>query len=86
VIAKVQQWLSLMRQESVALAVRFAVEDSAQDLVEYAFLAAFVATTGMLVLANLGTDINRVYNSWLDPTSGVPSLWDPSTSITSSGS
>lgn len=77
---------SRARRESASLAKRFVVEDGGQDLVEYAFLAAFVATAGMLVLTNLGTDINSVYSSWLDPTTGVPSLWDPATSLVSSGS
>jgi len=60
-----------------ALLVRLLIEDGGQDLVEYAFLAAFVATAGMIVLNNLGTDIANVYSSWLDPTTGVPSLWEP---------
>ena len=60
-----------------ALLVRLLTEDGGQDLVEYAFLAAFVATAGMIVLNNLGTDIANVYSSWLDPTTGVPSLWEP---------
>ena len=58
-------------------------EDDGQDLVEYAFLAGFVATAGMLVMLNLSSDIRNVYTSWLDPSAGVPSLWDPETSVSS---
>ena len=75
--------LSDLRRKMVPLAERFAFEDQGQDLVEYALMAAFVATAGMLVLNNLSSDIKNVYNSWLDPSSGVPSLWDPETSVTS---
>jgi Flp pilus assembly pilin Flp len=67
----------------VALLERFVYEDNAQDLVEYALLAAFVATAGMLVLLNLSGDIANVYSSWLNPSTGVPSLWDPETSVPS---
>jgi Flp pilus assembly pilin Flp len=63
------------------LVARFVSEDNGQDLVEYALLAAFVATAGMLVLNNLSSDIANVYSSWLNPTTGVPSLWDPETSV-----
>jgi Flp pilus assembly pilin Flp len=65
----------------MALVARFVSEDNGQDLVEYALLAAFVATAGMLVLNNLSSDIANVYSSWLNPTTGVPSLWDPETSV-----
>jgi Flp pilus assembly pilin Flp len=75
--------LSWLRRKVVPLAERFACEDHGQDLVEYALMAAFIATAGMLVLNNLNSDIANVYNSWLDPSSGVPSLWDPETSVTS---
>jgi Flp pilus assembly pilin Flp len=61
----------------------FVEQEDGQDLVEYALLAAFVATAGMLVLLNLSSDIANVYSSWLNPSTGVPSLWDPETSVTS---
>jgi hypothetical protein len=86
VITTVRAGVAALRTKSVALAVRFAVEDGGQDLIEYAFLAAFLATAGYLVLLNLSSDINRVYGSWLDPSTGVPSLWDPGTALVSSGS
>lgn len=56
---------------------RVLVEDDAQDLVEYALLAAFVGTAGMLALNAIGPAVASTYNSWLDPTTGTPSLWAP---------
>ena len=79
-------WVSRAHQHAAALSMRFVVEDGGQDLVEYAFLAAFLATAGYLVLLNMGSDLNGVYSSWLNPNSGVPSLWDPATALVSSGS
>jgi Flp pilus assembly pilin Flp len=76
-------WALSWRRNIVPLAARFAFEDHGQDLVEYALMAAFIATAGMLVLNNLSSDIANVYNSWLNPSSGVPSLWDPETSVSS---
>jgi hypothetical protein len=52
-------------------------DDSAQDLIEYAFLGAFLATAGMLALNAIGPTVASTYSSWLDPTVGAPSLWDP---------
>ena len=59
------------------LAARFAIEDGGQDLVEYAFLAAFIGVAGWAVLLTLPGVIGATYGSWLDPTNGVPGLWDP---------
>ena len=53
------------------------VEESGQDLVEYALLASFIGMAGYLVLIALGGDIFNTYDAWLDPATGVPSLWDP---------
>jgi Flp pilus assembly pilin Flp len=52
-------------------------EDDAQDLVEYALLAAFLATAGYLALMAIAPTLGATYTSWLDPSNGVPSLWDP---------
>jgi len=38
-------------------------EDDGQDLVEYAFLVAFIALLCILGLQNLGTAINNTYNT-----------------------
>jgi hypothetical protein len=56
---------------------RFTVEDGAQDLVEYALLAAFIGIAGWAVLMTLPTVMGATYASWTDPTVGVPSRWDP---------
>ena len=56
---------------------RLVAEESAQDLVEYALMASFVGIAGYLVLMGLGVDIFNTYDAWLDPGTGVPSLWDP---------
>lgn len=64
-------------RDFVQLLGRVVVEDDAQDLLEYALLAAFVGTAGMLVLNAIGPAVAATYNGWLDPTTGVPSLWAP---------
>jgi len=56
---------------------RFIVEDEAQDVVEYALLAAFVATAGMLALNAIGPAVATTYGRWMDPNTGTPSLWTP---------
>lgn len=53
------------------------IEDDGQDLVEYALLAAFVGIAGWAVLMIIPETIGATYESWLDPDSGVPALWDP---------
>jgi len=56
---------------------RLVAEESAQDLVEYALLASFIGIAGYLVLMHLGIDIFNTYDAWLDPDTGVPSIWEP---------
>ena len=56
---------------------RFIAEDGAQDLIEYALLAAFVGIAGWAVLMTLPNVMGATYASWTDPTVGVPSRWDP---------
>ena len=59
------------------LVTKCARDDGAQDLVEYALLAAFIATAGYLALMAIAPTLGATYGTWLDPTNGVPSLWDP---------
>jgi Flp pilus assembly pilin Flp len=59
------------------LVLEFARDDSAQDLVEYAMLAAFIAISGYVALNAIVPSLATTYSSWIDPTTGVPSLWDP---------
>jgi Flp pilus assembly pilin Flp len=61
----------------MGLLARFIAEDSAQDLVEYALLAAFIGIAGWAVLMTLPNVMGATYGSWMDPTIGVPSRWDP---------
>ena len=63
---------------------RFISSDDAQDVIEYAFLAAFVGIAGYLTLGTIAPTVYATYTSWIDPDAGVPSLWDPSPPFTSS--
>ena len=56
---------------------RLVREDDGQDVVEYALLAAFVGIVGYLALAGIRTEVFNTYTRWQDPSSGVPSLWEP---------
>jgi Flp pilus assembly pilin Flp len=56
---------------------RFVADDRGQDVVEYALLAAFIGVAGYLALGAISGSVAAVYASWMDPTAGVPSLWDP---------
>jgi Flp pilus assembly pilin Flp len=65
---------------------RFVSEENGQDLIEYAFLAAALATAGMLALNAIGPAVGVTYNSWLDPNYGSPALWQPAEPWTTAGS
>jgi len=65
------------RGDDIRLLPRFIAEDGAQDLVEYALLAAFIGIAGWAVLMTLPNVMGATYGSWMDPTVGVPSRWDP---------
>jgi Flp pilus assembly pilin Flp len=56
---------------------RFVREDAGQDVVEYALLAAFIGVVGYLALSGIVTQVFNTYTSWDDPSTGVPSLWEP---------
>ena len=63
---------------SVASRVRqFFTEDDAQDLIEYALIAAFIGIAGWAVLMTLPGVIGTTFGSWQDTTTGVPGQWDP---------
>ena len=61
------------------LVARFVADDGAQDLVEYALLAAFVGVAGWAILPTLQQAMQDTYTSWVDPTTttSVPGQWDP---------
>ena len=61
-------------------------EDDGQDLIEYAFLAAFVGVAGYVALNGIGPAVGSDLQRWLDPTTGTPSLWEPAEPWTSAGS
>ena len=52
-------------------------DEAGQDLVEYALLTGFLAFAGYIVLMALGVDIFNTYTTWVNPTTGTPTLWDP---------
>jgi Flp pilus assembly pilin Flp len=62
---------------SSGLLARFRRDDGAQDLVEYALLAAFIGVAGWAVIITLPAVMGTTYASWLDPNNGVPGQWDP---------
>ena len=69
-----------------SICVRLMRDDSAQDLIEYAFLAAFFGIAGYVVLSTIGPAVNATYSTWIDPNQGSPKLWDPADPWVSSGS
>ena len=66
-------WISRFRGALENLAA----EEAGQDLVEYALLTGFLAFAGYIVLMALGVDIFNTYTTWVNPTTGTPTLWDP---------
>jgi Flp pilus assembly pilin Flp len=64
-------------KDGLALMRRFVRDDSAQDLIEYAYLAAFIGTAGWFALSSIGPTVAVTYATWIDPNTGSPSLWDP---------
>jgi hypothetical protein len=50
-------------------------DDGGQDLLEYAFLAAFIGVAGWVALNAIGPTVFATYNAWINPTTGTPSLW-----------
>jgi Flp pilus assembly pilin Flp len=59
------------------LLARFAADDAAFDIVEYALLAAFLGLAGYGILLSLPSVMGTTYSSWLDTNNGVPGKWDP---------
>jgi len=69
-----------------SLCVRLVHEDTGQDLIEYAFLAAFVGIAGYAAISSIGPAVSATYATWIDPTKGSPKLWEPADPWVSSGS
>jgi Flp pilus assembly pilin Flp len=55
----------------------FVSDDGGQDIIEYAFLAAFIGIAGWAALSIIDDAVETTYRSYLDPASGVPALWEP---------
>ena len=68
-----------------SLCVRLVREDTAQDLIEYAFLAAFIGVASYVAVSSIAPAVNQTYATWIDPTKGSPKLWDPADPWVSSG-
>jgi Flp pilus assembly pilin Flp len=66
----------------------FIREDGGQDLIEYAYLAAFIGVTGYVTLNGIVPAVATTYDNWINPNrvGSVPSLWEPAEAWTSSGS
>jgi Flp pilus assembly pilin Flp len=62
--------MAIMRQ----LLTRLLREDFGQDLIEYALLAAFIGTVGIVAWQSVGTGIGNAYSGW---DSGVQGLYNP---------
>ena len=53
---------------------RLLYEETGQDLVEYALLAAFIGVVGILLWENIRTGIGTAYANW---DTGTQDLWQP---------
>ena len=53
---------------------QFVVDDSGQDLIEYALLSGLVGTAGLLVLPEIANKMSDAYAQWL---SGAEGAWEP---------
>ncbi len=63
--------------------VRFVKSELGQDVIEYALLAAFIGIVGWAAVSVIDEAVGVTYSSYLSPTSGVPSLWQPGEPVTS---
>lgn len=48
-------------------------EDAGQDIIEYAFLAAFVSVVAYVVVVTIGQDVSTIYSSTQGVTSSAAS-------------
>jgi Flp pilus assembly pilin Flp len=55
---------------------RFIVDESGQDLIEYALITVFVGIAGFAAIELWRTSIGTTYASWMDVDSGPNSLWE----------
>ncbi len=62
------------RGRALRLAVRLALEDHGQDLVEYALLTAAIGLAGVVAWPNIVGSMGNLYQGW---DTGVQDLWEP---------
>jgi Flp pilus assembly pilin Flp len=62
--------MAIMRQ----LMTRLLREECGQDVIEYALLAAFIGTVGIVAWQSIGTGIGNAYVGW---DGGVQKLYSP---------
>lgn len=55
------------------LLARFAREESGQDLIEYAMLAAFISLVATLFVTNVGIRVNQWYAGYSSTIATIPS-------------
>ena len=55
--------------------LRLIVDDSGQDLVEYALLSGVIGVAGILLFPVIAGKMGTAYSSWRD---GVNAVWQPS--------
>jgi Flp pilus assembly pilin Flp len=72
--------------QAIAALRRFLRDDDGQDLIEYAYLAAFFGVVGYVALNGIVPAVAATYSDWINPNTGTPSLWEPASPWTSSGS
>ena len=56
------------------LMTRLVREECGQDVIEYALLAAFIGTVGIVAWQSIGTGIGNAYTGW---DGGVQKLYSP---------
>ena len=42
---------------------RFVREESGQDIIEYALLAAFISIVAWAIIQSIGTDVSKIYSA-----------------------
>lgn len=50
---------------------QFVLDDTGQDLIEYALLSGFVGLAGLLFFSELGDKMGTAYNNWVSDVSAT---------------